>query len=148
MNIHKNARLTLHGRAEMGRRVVECGQSLAEVAERFHVCVKTARKWAERCRRSGAEGLSDVCAVSGLLNQWGIGRGVLHWSPPPKASAQLRRSRRSSGGPVPCRRLQTTSAWKSPDAARTEVALRVTLDLRAAVRAQSGIAAHLHEQLI
>jgi transposase InsO family protein len=60
MNIHKNARLTLHGRAELARRVLESGQSIAAVAEAFHVCVKTARKWAERFRRSGAEGLFDA----------------------------------------------------------------------------------------
>ncbi len=60
MNIHKNARLTPHGRAELARRVVEDGHSIGEIAAAFHVCVKTARKWAERFRRSGVEGLSDV----------------------------------------------------------------------------------------
>jgi DNA-directed RNA polymerase specialized sigma24 family protein len=43
MNIHKNARLTPLDRAELARRVVECGQSIAEVADAVHVCVKTAR---------------------------------------------------------------------------------------------------------
>jgi hypothetical protein len=32
MNIDRNARLTPLGRAELARRVVECGQSIAEVA--------------------------------------------------------------------------------------------------------------------
>ena len=59
MNIHKNARLTLFGRAELARRIVTDGQPVAEVARAFHVCCKTARKWAERFRRSGEAGLSD-----------------------------------------------------------------------------------------
>jgi transposase InsO family protein len=69
MNIHKNARLTPHGRAELARRVVECGQSIAEAAATFHVCAKTARKWAERFRRSGAEGLDDASSRPHRLRQ-------------------------------------------------------------------------------
>jgi transposase InsO family protein len=59
MNIHKNARLTPLGRVELARRVVEGGQSIAAVARAFHVCAKTARKWAERFRQEGAEGMAD-----------------------------------------------------------------------------------------
>ncbi len=59
MNIHKNARLTLLGRAELARRIVMGGQPAGEVARAFHVCGKTARKWAERFRRSGEPSLSD-----------------------------------------------------------------------------------------
>jgi transposase InsO family protein len=59
MNIHKNARLTPRGRVELARLVVEGGQSVAAVARAFHVCAKTARKWAERFRQEGAEGMAD-----------------------------------------------------------------------------------------
>lgn len=55
MNIHKNARLTLHGRAELARQIVDGGRSVGEVAVVFHVCAKTARKWAARFRRSGPD---------------------------------------------------------------------------------------------
>jgi len=69
MNIHKNARLTPHGRAELARRVVEGGHSIGEVADAFHVCAKTARKWVERFRRSGGEGLMDVSSRPHRLRQ-------------------------------------------------------------------------------
>lgn len=59
MNIHKNARLTLSGRAELARMVLEGRQSIAQVAKAFHVCAKTARKWTERFRQAGAEGMAD-----------------------------------------------------------------------------------------
>lgn len=59
MNIHKNARLTPSGRAELARTVLEGGQSIAQVAKAFHVCAKTARKWTERFRQAGAEGMAD-----------------------------------------------------------------------------------------
>ncbi len=59
MNIHKNARLTPSGRAELARMVLEGRQSIAQVAKAFHVCAKTARKWTERFRQAGAEGMAD-----------------------------------------------------------------------------------------
>jgi transposase InsO family protein len=58
MNMHKNARLTPHSRADLGRRV-EAGQPMAAVAAAFGVSVRTARKWVERFRREGLEGLKD-----------------------------------------------------------------------------------------
>jgi transposase InsO family protein len=39
--------------------VLEGGQSIAQVAKAFHVCAKTARKWTERFRQAGAEGMAD-----------------------------------------------------------------------------------------
>lgn len=59
MNIHKNARLTPSGRAELARMVLDGRQSIAQVAKAFHVCAKTARKWTERFRQAGAEGMAD-----------------------------------------------------------------------------------------
>lgn len=59
MNIHKNARLTPLGRAELARRVLEDGAPVAQVAREFHVCCKTVRKWAERRREAGEAPLCD-----------------------------------------------------------------------------------------
>jgi transposase InsO family protein len=59
MNIHKNARLTPHSRAELVRRVVDEGHTPKAVATAFGVCVKTVRKWVGRHGAEGAGGLSD-----------------------------------------------------------------------------------------
>jgi transposase InsO family protein len=48
MNIHKNARLTPHGRAEVVRHVRELGESAREVARTAAVSDKTVRRWVAR----------------------------------------------------------------------------------------------------
>jgi transposase-like protein len=48
VNIHKNARLTPHSRAELVRRVIGEGQTPKAVATAFGVCAKTVRKWVAR----------------------------------------------------------------------------------------------------
>ena len=50
MNIHKNARLTPRGRAEVVRRVVEGGESARQVARGADTTEKTVRKWVARAR--------------------------------------------------------------------------------------------------
>ena len=57
MNIHKNARLTPHGRAEIVRDVVERGRSARAVSRSVRVCEKTVRKWVHRARQG--EPLTD-----------------------------------------------------------------------------------------
>ena len=59
MDVHKNARLTPKGRAELVRRVVEQGQSVGAVASAFGVCAKTVRKWVGRFKTEGPQGLQD-----------------------------------------------------------------------------------------
>ena len=59
MNIHKNARLTPHSRAELVRRVVEERQSRQAVALAFGVCLRTVGKWVGRFRSEGLAGLAD-----------------------------------------------------------------------------------------
>ena len=59
MDIHKNARLTPHSRAELVRRVLEDRQTPSAVATAFGVCVKTVRKWVERFQAAGPAGLAD-----------------------------------------------------------------------------------------
>jgi transposase InsO family protein len=59
MNVHKNARLTVHSRAELVRRVLDEGQSRKVVATAFGVDAATVSKWIERFRSEGPAGLVD-----------------------------------------------------------------------------------------
>ncbi len=59
MDIHKNARLTPHSRAELVRRVLSEGQTPGVVAAAFGVCSKTVRKWVGRFAAEGLPGLAD-----------------------------------------------------------------------------------------
>jgi transposase InsO family protein len=58
MNVHKNARLTPHGRERIVQRVLS-GQMPKAVGEAAGVCPRTVRKWVDRYRREGLSGLSD-----------------------------------------------------------------------------------------
>jgi transposase InsO family protein len=59
MNVHKNARLTPHSRAELVRRVLQENQSPKAVATAMGVSDRTVRKWVGRFRSEGAVGLVD-----------------------------------------------------------------------------------------
>ena len=59
MNVHQNARLTPHSRAELVRRVVVEGQTPTAVAAAFGVTVKTVHKWVARFQTEGVNGLHD-----------------------------------------------------------------------------------------
>ena len=59
MNVHENARLTAHSRAELVRRVLDQGQPCKVVAAAFGVDPKTVGKWVNRFRAEGAAGLAD-----------------------------------------------------------------------------------------
>jgi len=59
MDIHKNARLTPHSRAELVRRVLQEEQTPKAVATALGVCSKTVRKWVKRFQSGGLEGLQD-----------------------------------------------------------------------------------------
>jgi transposase InsO family protein len=58
MDIHKNARLTPHGRERIARQIAS-GQTLEAAARAAGVCPRTARKWLDRYRREGLAGLQD-----------------------------------------------------------------------------------------
>jgi transposase InsO family protein len=58
MNVHKNARLTEHSRAELVRRV-RAGQAAKAVATAFGVDAKTVAKWVKRFWAEGPDGLAD-----------------------------------------------------------------------------------------
>ncbi|MFO1188090.1 MAG: IS481 family transposase [Alphaproteobacteria bacterium] len=58
MDMHKNARLTPHGRERIVRQVLS-GQRLASVSEAAGVCSRTVRKWVARFQAEGLAGLQD-----------------------------------------------------------------------------------------
>ena len=59
MKLHANAALSLKGRRELCRRVVEHERTLTEAAEAAGVSVRCARKWVGRYRTEGELGLRD-----------------------------------------------------------------------------------------
>jgi transposase InsO family protein len=58
MNVHKNARLTLHGRERIVQQV-RIGQTPKAVGLAAGVCPRTVRKWVDRHRREGLARLHD-----------------------------------------------------------------------------------------
>jgi transposase len=59
MNLHANAALSLKGRRELCRSVVDRERTLAQAAEAAGVSVRCARKWVGRYRAEGECGLRD-----------------------------------------------------------------------------------------
>jgi transposase InsO family protein len=59
MDYHQNARLTVHSRELLAKRVVEQGLTLKQAAFSFNVSAKTAAKWVRRYREFGRDGLGD-----------------------------------------------------------------------------------------
>ncbi len=59
MNIHKNARMTIHGRALLVSRILDEGWRVADAAGSAGVSERTAYKWLGRYRASGAAALHD-----------------------------------------------------------------------------------------
>lgn len=53
MNTHKNARLTIHGRELLVKRVIEHGLRVEEAAQAAGVSARTAYKWLQRYREEG-----------------------------------------------------------------------------------------------
>jgi transposase len=58
MDIHKNARLTPHGREHLAKMVLS-GQTPQAASEAVGVCPRTGRKWVERFEQEGLAGLQD-----------------------------------------------------------------------------------------
>src|SRR5947209_12868983 len=59
MNLHANAALSLKGRRELCRAVVDRERTLTQAAEAAGVSVRCARKWVGRYRAEGEPGLHD-----------------------------------------------------------------------------------------
>ena len=68
MDIHRIARLTLHGRERIVRQVVS-GQTPKAVALAAGVCPRTIRKWVARYRAEGVAGLHDRSSRPHRLRQ-------------------------------------------------------------------------------
>lgn len=79
MDIHTNARLTPHSRAELVRRVIGEGQSPRAVAEAFGAYQRTVRKWVKRFDRPGAFDVTRlVPMLEELHTRLSAGDPVLH----------------------------------------------------------------------
>jgi transposase len=76
MNVHQNARLTPHSRAELVRRGVVEGQTPKAVAAAFGVTVKTVRKGVARFQTEGVTGLHDPPRQYRNFRVW-VGRLIL-----------------------------------------------------------------------
>src|SRR5258708_2024695 len=59
MDYHHHARLTVHGREQLAKRVVEDRLSLREAAAERGLSRQSAAKWVRRYRQSGVSGLVD-----------------------------------------------------------------------------------------
>ena len=59
MNLHKNARMTVHGRRLLVTRVIEAGWPVQQAAKAVGVSVRSAYKWLARFRAGGEPALHD-----------------------------------------------------------------------------------------
>ncbi|HKC71047.1 MAG TPA: IS481 family transposase [Terriglobales bacterium] len=59
MDIHKNARLTLHGREALAKMAMNRGVTWNAAAAAFQVSARTAAKWTRRYQADGRAGLRD-----------------------------------------------------------------------------------------
>src|SRR5690348_13745773 len=59
MNLHANAALSLKGRRELSRQVIEQERTVTQAAAAAGVSVRCARKWVGRYRAEGELGLHD-----------------------------------------------------------------------------------------
>jgi transposase len=66
MKLHRNAALSLKGRRELCRRVVERERTLSEAAEAAEVSARCARKWVARYLEEGERGLLDRSSGAAL----------------------------------------------------------------------------------
>jgi transposase InsO family protein len=65
MNVHKNARMTVHGRGLLVRRMVEQSWPAGQAAEAAGVSMRTAYKWLARYRAGGGTALHDRSSAPG-----------------------------------------------------------------------------------
>lgn len=105
MNVHENARMTVHGRALLVRRICEEGWRVADAARAGGVSARTAYTWLARFRAGEAAALTDRKSTPGSCP---------HATPAGQVAAieQLRRERLSGSGAVPT----TASAKRTPSA--------------------------------
>ena len=68
MDIHKNARLTPHGRERLAKMILS-GQTPEAASEAAGVCPRTGRKWRDRFEQEGPAGLQDRSSRPHRLRQ-------------------------------------------------------------------------------
>lgn len=68
MDIHKNARLTPHGRERLAK-MIGSGQTPQAASEAVGVCPRTGRKWRDRFEQEGLAGLQDRSSRPHRLRQ-------------------------------------------------------------------------------
>ncbi|SEO28049.1 regulatory protein, lacI family [Rhodospirillales bacterium URHD0017] len=68
MDIHKNARLTPHGRERLVKMILS-GQTPQAASEAAGVCPRTGRKWRDRFKQEGLAGLHDRSSRPHRLHQ-------------------------------------------------------------------------------
>ena len=68
MDIHKNARLTPHGRERLAKMILS-GQTPQAASEAAGVCPRTGRKWRDRFEQEGLAGLQDRSSRPKRLRQ-------------------------------------------------------------------------------
>ena len=68
MDIHKNARLTLHGRERLAKMILS-GQTPEAASEAAGVCPRTGRKWVNRFEQEGLARLQDRSSRPHRLRQ-------------------------------------------------------------------------------
>jgi transposase InsO family protein len=97
MNIHKNARMTVHGRALLVARVCDHGWRVEDAALAAGVSVRSAYKWLARWRAGGEGALHDRSSAPARAPR----------RLPPEVTAEIARLRRQRlSGPQIARRLQ------------------------------------------
>lgn len=69
MDVHKNARLTVHGRADLVDRILVGHQPARQVAKAFGISIKTTLKWVGRFKAEGLAGLVDRSSRPHRLNR-------------------------------------------------------------------------------
>lgn len=69
MDVHKNARLTVHSRADLVARIMVGQQPVRQVANAFGISIKTALKWVGRFKAEGLAGLADRSSRPHQLNR-------------------------------------------------------------------------------
>jgi transposase InsO family protein len=126
MNIHENARMTVHGRALLVSRICDDGWRVADAAEAAGVSERTAYKWLARYRAGGAAALVDRQSTPGRCP---------HGTPAEQVAAieGLRRQRMS--GPAIARKLSMPRSTVGAILRRLRLGRLAALDVKpAAVR--------------
>lgn len=125
MDVHKNARMTHHGRVLLVRRVVEQGWSVADAAESAGVSARTAYKWLARHRAGGERMLHDTSSA----------RARRRHATAPERIAEIERLRRQRmSGPAIARRLSMPRSTVGAILRRLGVGKLSALEERPSVR--------------